>query len=49
VTDHNCDGNVLADDLSIILGNFGGTPGPSGLACADPLLLVPPAAPCIAQ
>jgi hypothetical protein len=47
--DHNCDGNILADDLSLILGKFGGGPGPSGLACADPLLNVPPDAPCIAE
>lgn len=44
--DHTCDGAVLANDLSRVLLTFGASPGPSGLACADPTGAT---APCVAE
>jgi hypothetical protein len=42
------DGLILGDDFSYLLVSFGQVPGPSGLACADATLIVPPADACVA-
>ena len=40
VTDHSGDGSTTTTDFPSFLSHFGGVPGPSGLACADPTLNV---------
>ena len=45
-SDHDGNGQVTVADFGIFLSQFGGAPGPSGLVCADPTLVVPPDAPC---
>ena len=38
VADHNGDGSTTTTDFPAFLSRFGGVPGPSGLACADPTI-----------
>ncbi|MFK7897811.1 MAG: thrombospondin type 3 repeat-containing protein [Myxococcota bacterium] len=47
--DHDANGTITASDFGAYLSQFGNPPGPSGLPCADPTLVVPPAAACTAQ
>jgi hypothetical protein len=47
--DHDEDRTITAADFGLFLSQFGGPPGPSNLACANPLLIVPPDPECSAQ
>jgi hypothetical protein len=41
IVDVDNDGAVLSGDLGILKANFGSAPGPSGIACADPTIMIP--------